>query len=608
MIIFLVLALVPLMVIGWFSLQITEKLIVSMVMRQLENAATDKTAILERWLDERKADMEVMAGTSLVQSMDVEHIQPYLDLIRKKYGAYKNLTVMAADGRMICNSGTHPVQPPPEPAASDTSLRISKITYAPRQHESSFYVSAPIFSPNSEKRAGTIYGQVGTKKIIFFILNIFLGETGECYLVNEDGQFLAHKEPRRILSENISQSESFKNIFEKRDREKAYLDYRGIEVLGTSMNVSGTDWYIVVEQDRKEAFESASTLKSIIYLTVFLCIGSALALTWMISFHIVGPIRRLSRYADMIADSRTDQPIVQTARKDEIGMLYRAFEHMYVKVQQRQHHLREKVGLKDAQLRETDIMLEKTRQMAERSEKFAAMGRMGAAVAHEIRTPLTSLKLYLESAQEQIANSAEDQEDFRIAMKQVNRIESSINRFLDFVKPEELVFSVIDVSVLIEDVLYMIRPLANRQECSLKTSIQDHLPAVFGDRKLLAEALVNLMVNCLEAMEKHGTLSVSAQTDRFAQNHQTVACVRIDVQDTGCGIFEEQMENLFEPFYTTKAAGTGLGLPLVLNTIESHGGTIGVQSTPGTGTVFRLYIPIESSHPADKDHGQDTAH
>lgn len=608
MIIFLVLALVPLMVIGWFSLQITEKLIVSMVMRQLENAATDKTAILERWLDERKADMEVMAGTSLVQSMDVEQVQPYLDLIRKKYGVYKNLTVVAADGRMICNSGTRPVQPPPEPAASDTTLRISKITYAPRQHESSFYVSAPIFSPNSEKRAGTIYGQVGTKKIIFFILNIFLGETGECYLVNEDGQFLAHKEPRRILSENISQSDSFKNIFEKRDREKAYLDYRGIEVLGTSMNVSGTDWYIVVEQDRKEAFESASTLKSIIYLTVFLCIGSALALTWMISYHIVGPIRRLSRYADMIADSKTDQPIVKTARKDEIGMLYRAFEHMYVKLQQRQHHLREKVGLKDAQLRETDIMLEKTRRMAERSEKFAAMGRMGAAVAHEIRTPLTSLKLYLESAQEQIANSAEDQEDFRIAMKQINRIESSVNRFLDFVKPEELVFSVIDVSVLIQDVLYMIRPLANRQECSLKTRIQDPLPAVFGDRKLLAEALVNLMVNCLEAMEEQGTLSVSAETDRFAQNNHTVACVRIDVQDTGCGISEQQMENLFEPFYTTKAAGTGLGLPLVLNTIESHGGTIGVQSTPGTGTVFHLYIPIESSHPVNKDHGQDTAH
>ncbi|MBS0013846.1 MAG: HAMP domain-containing protein, partial [Desulfobacterales bacterium] len=565
-------------------------------------------AILERWLDERKADMEVMAGTSLVQSMDAQRIQPYLELIRKKYGVYKNLTVVAADGRMVCSSGTRPVQPPLQPATLDTTLRISKITYAPRQHESSFFVSAPIFAPNSEKRTGTIYGQVGTNKIIFFILNIFLGETGECYLVNEDGQFLAHKEPRRILTENISQSDSFKNIFEKRDREKAYLDYRGIEVLGTSMNVSGTDWYIVVEQDRKEAFESASTLKSIIYLTVFLCIGSALALTWMISYHIVGPIRRLSRYADMIAASRTDQPVVKTARKDEIGMLYRAFEHMYIKVQQRQHHLREKVGLKDAQLRETDIMLEKTRRMAERSEKFAAMGRMGAAVAHEIRTPLTSLKLYLESAQEQIANSAEDQEDFRIAMKQVNRIESSINRFLDFVKPEQLVFSVIDVTVLIEDVLYMIHPLAKRQECRLQTRIQDNLPGVFGDRKLLAEALVNLMVNCLEAMEKHGSLNVAAETDRFEQNGQTVACVRIDVQDTGCGISEKQMDNLFEPFYTTKAAGTGLGLPLVLNTIESHGGTIGVQSTPGKGTTFRLYIPIESSHPADKDHGQDTAH
>jgi two-component system sensor histidine kinase HydH len=86
-------------------------------------------------------------------------------------------------------------------------------------------------------------------------------------------------------------------------------------------------------------------------------------------------------------------------------------------------------------------------------------------------------------------------------------------------------------------------------------------------------------------------------------------CVRIDIRDTGSGIAENQMENLFEPFYTTKASGTGLGLPLVLNTIQSHGGTIGVQSTPGKGTVFSLYIPVEAQSPqqAEENNGKNTA-
>ncbi|MFO7931139.1 MAG: cache domain-containing protein [Desulfosalsimonas sp.] len=608
-VIFLVLALVPLMIIGWFSIQTTEKLIVSMVMRQLENAATDKAAILERWLDERKADLQVVAGTSAVKSMDPGRISPYLELVREKYGVYKGLTVVSANGRIVHNnqelpSGRLPAIKPETGTVKDT-LQVSAITYAPEEKESSFFISSPITTGSSEF-AGTVYGRVGTSKIINLILDISLGETGECYLVNEQGQFLAHKEPGRILTENISQSGSFKNIFEQRDRNKAYLDYRGIEVLGTSKNVGGTDWYIVVEQDREEAFQSASTLKSIINLTVFLCIASALMLTWMLSYNIVKPIRNLSKYAEMIADSNFDQPIVKTKRNDEIGMLYRAFEDMYQRLRERHNHLREKVGIKDEKLRETDMILEKTRRVAERSEKFAAMGRMGAAVAHEIRTPLTSLKLFLESAQDQISESREDEEDFQVAMKQINRIENSINRFLDFVKPQDLVLSVIDVQALTEDVLYMIRPLANRQEVSLESEIDSDLPSVYGDRKLLAEALVNLMVNSLEAVPARGTVSVKASRDRFENNGGQVQCIKIEIRDTGHGISEDQMESLFEPFYTTKASGTGLGLPLVLNTIKNHGGVIRVRSKVSRGTSFLLFIPLESEKSLQEDNGKNT--
>ncbi|MFP4667775.1 MAG: ATP-binding protein [Desulfobacterales bacterium] len=608
--IFLVLALVPLIIIGWFSVQTTEKLILSMVMRQLENAATDKAALLERWLDERKADMEVAGGSSIVRSMDPERISPYLELMRAKYGVYKDLTVVSDSGKIIYKQKPASALLPDigkRAGEPEDGLHISSITYAPEEKESSFFISAPISNKNGEF-TGAVYGRVGTSKIINLILNISLGETGECYLVNEEGLFLAHQDPHRILTENISQSESFKNIFEQRDRNKAYLDYRGIEVLGTSRNVGGTDWYIVVEQDRKEAFESAGTLKSIIFLTVFVCIGSALMLTWMFSYKIVNPIRRLSRYAEIIADSNFDKDIVKTDRNDEIGMLYRAFEDMYSKLARRHNHLKQEVGLKEAELKETDMILEKTRRVAERSEKFAAMGRMGAAVAHEIRTPLTSLKLYLESAQEQISKCPEDEEDFQVAMNQVNRIETSINRFLDFVKPRDLVFSVIDPGTLIEDVLHMIRPLAKRQECILESEIEPELPYISGDRKLLAEALVNLMVNSLEAAPKQGTVTVTAARDRFDNSGGQMPCVRIEIRDTGQGIAEDQLENLFEPFYTTKASGTGLGLPLVLNTIKNHGGVIRVKSEVYKGTVFSLFIPLESENNLQEDHGKDTDH
>jgi two-component system, NtrC family, sensor kinase len=610
MLIFLLVALVPIAAIGVFSIKTTEQLIVNMVMRQLENVAVDKVAILERWLSERKADMLVMAGTSILKTMDPEIIAPYLDLIQKNYGVYKKHTIVSVDGETAFSCYDGKINTETQVAYTGgikENLYLSNISYPPEEEESTFHIAAPIMDDDGILK-GTIYGTVGTSKIINFILNVSLGETGECYLVDKDGTFLAHKEPRRILNENISQSDSFKNIFGKRDRHQTYLDYRGIEVLGTSQKVGGTDWYIVVEQDRDEAFHSFDALKRYIYLTVLLCIGSAFMFTWVISCHIVSPIRALSRSADILANSEFEKVAVNVDREDEIGMLYRAFENMAVKLRERQNRLEQKVDLKEARLKETDIILKQIKRVAERSEKFAAIGRLGAAVAHEIRTPLTSLKLFLESVQAEIEISAEYSEDYRIAMQQIKRIEATINRFLDFSKPQELVFSEIDISQLIENVLVMIRPMVNKQECFIDIDMEKDLPGINGDKKSLEEALINLFVNSLEAMGDHGKLFVVVQKDYFASNKHTTPCIRIDIGDTGCGISENQIVNIFDPFFTTKSSGTGLGLPLVLNIIKHHGGDIRVKSHIDKGTLFSIYLPLKLNRSLFEDNGKNIAH
>ncbi len=610
MLIFLALTLAPLMIIGYFSFQFSEELIVSMLIRQLENVAKDKSTLLTGWLAERRADMTMVADTALVKSMEPGRIETYLDLIRKTYGVYKELAVVSTDGQVVAVSRENPhasVSGNIESWDARNDIYVSDIVYFPEENQSSFSIAAPIKAPDGQL-LGTVWGRVSTEKIILFILNVSLGATGECYLVDRDGRFLAHREPHRILTENISQSDSFRKIFAKTDLNSAYLDYRGIEVLGASLKVSGTDWYIVVEQDEAEAFAAAEKLKNVIYFTLLLCIVSAFLLTSLISYHIVSPIRKLSRYAGRIADSRFDATIEKIKRNDEIGMLFNALTDMAARLQKRQDHLEQKVGQREAELMESDRMLQKTRQMAERLEKFAAMGRMGAAVAHEIRTPLTSIKLFLESARTEIDLSPEYEEDFNIAMNQIGRIEATINRFLDFAKPQELVSTRIDLKKFISDLLIMVRPQVNRQECILHVSLADDLPAIIGDRRLLAEALINLFVNALDAMTARGSLSVTAVRDRFDTNSRSVDCVRIDISDTGQGIPKDQMEKIFEPFFTTKATGTGLGLPLVLTTIRNHGGIIRVKSDLNRGSVFSIFLPLTSDTPLGEDHGKHIAH
>ena len=606
---FLVVALVPLAVVGGVSIHTTESLIENLVLRQLENLAGDKAAILERWLEERKQDMQVIAGTSLLKSMDAALIKPYLELIQTQYGVYTNILVLSPQNEVILSTrDTHlPVDFDSLSFGEDASIVVSPITYLPEERESTFQIAAPIFE--NKNHMGTVLCTVGTHNIITVILQVALGKTGECYLVDKNGTFLAHKDPKRILMENISQSESFKNIFGSRDGKKTYLDYRNIEVLGTSRKVGGTDWYLVVEQDRDEAFQSMDRLKRLIYFTVFLAIGSAWVLTWVISFHVIRPVRNLSRLAKTLALADFSAEKIQTDRRDEIGVLCRAFADMAGKIQQRQDSLEQQFKLKAAELKETDQTLKQFKLIAERSEKFAALGRLGAAVAHEIRTPLTSLKLFLESIQAEIEISPEYSEDFTIAMGQISRIEAAINRFLDFTKPKEMVFSKMSVEQLLTDIISMIRPLANKQECVVKTDVGNHLPEIIGDKKLLEEALINLFINALEVIPEKGKIKVTAKPETMeaeGNGSHPVTVIRIDIEDSGPGIAPENIDFIFDPFFTTKSAGTGLGLPMVLNTIRRHDGEIRVKNREDGGAVISLFLPVTAKE--SEAYGKNTTH
>ncbi|GAB4349980.1 MAG: hypothetical protein Kow0099_33320 [Candidatus Abyssubacteria bacterium] len=592
MLLFLLISLVPLGVVGAFSVRTAEELIMNLVSNHLENVADDKAALLERWISERSSDLEVIAGSSILKSLDPALIAQYLELVEKKYMVYRGFVIFSPGGKAIFNSFGKKVTPLQEESFNRSiqgETYISNIVSDPERNESIFCVSAPIFG-NDNRVMGVACAVVGTHPITSMILKVSLGETGECYLVDKTGTFLAHKDPQRILTDNISQTESFRNIFGQDRRRRIYTDYRGIEVLGASRQVSDLDWYLVVEQDRDEAFLVADRLERYVYLVVVLSVLGSAALAWLLSYHVVNPIRTLSQAAHEFAAGKFGLGLEKTNRVDEIGVLHNAFRDMAMQLEARQHRLEERMELTEAELKETDVKLRKTMVAAARSEQLAALGRLAAGVTHEIRTPVTSLKLFLESVRAEIEISPEYEQDFKVAMNQIRRMEATISRFLDFAKPQEPIFSIVEVPPLIDEALLMVKPKANQQETLVTVAAENHLPRIQGDRKQLAEVLVNLMVNALEAMANRGTLRVAANNDHFEISGRLQPCIRIDVSDTGPGIAPENMARLFAPFFTTKASGTGLGLSIAHSTVSKHGGQIKVESD-GRGTTFSIFLP-----------------
>jgi signal transduction histidine kinase len=583
MLLFLLCALVPLSIVGTFSIRTAEELITDMVSSQLENVADDKAALLDRWMSERKSDLEVVAGSSILKSMDAEQIAPYLQLVKENYKVYRRFVVLSGDGELVFDSSGKRTAHTHEKwyeQRSRSMLYTSDIFIDPEARESVFHISAPIFDDRGQVE-GVTCATVGTSAILSMILQVSLGETGECYLVDRDGTFLAHKDPKRILTDNIAQSGSFKKIFGAKSQKKIYTDYRNIEVLGASRKVADAEWYLVVEQDRDEAFHEADKLKRYVYLVIVFSIFGAVVLAWLLSFYVANPIRGLSEAAENLARGDFENALVESNRGDEIGMLYDAFGSMARQLRARQSSLEERVDFQQEELKKTELA-------AARSHQLAALGQLAAGVTHEIRTPVASLKLFLESVKAEIEISPEYEEDFEVAMAQIKRIEATINRFLDFAKPQEPIFSSINIEELIEEALLVVRPKANQQETVVKVQIENGLPEISGDRKQLGEAIVNLMVNALEAMTQRGKLTVSACLGQDGPND----CVLIKVSDTGIGFDENSFDKVFDPFFTTKASGTGLGLSIVQTIVRGHGGEITLESMEGKGAEFSLSLPV----------------
>ena len=208
-------------------------------------------------------------------------------------------------------------------------------------------------------------------------------------------------------------------------------------------------------------------------------------------------------------------------------------------------------------------------------------------LVHEIRNPLNSVNLNLQILEEDL--SAENPSSPSDLQKRVGRIRREVERldriltdFRRYANLPPLMFETCDLAVLIEEVLDFNEPEAQKQNVQVKRDIQA-LPPIQLDQSQFKQALLNLIINGVQAMEDGGTLTVRAKP----LNEE----IQIDVEDTGQGIEPEQFDKIFDLFISTKAEGTGVGLTIVKQIIEGHGGRVNVESNPGQGTKFSILLP-----------------
>ena len=222
-------------------------------------------------------------------------------------------------------------------------------------------------------------------------------------------------------------------------------------------------------------------------------------------------------------------------------------------------------------------------------EQYAEIAQLAGALAHEIKNPLSVIRMNMDLLAEDFAD-ARAQRDRRalakinVVQEQCDRLQKMLADFLRFARVQNLQLTPGDLNDLTSRVLSFIAPQAAEQNVAIVKYLSSDLPGILLDEETLYAALLNLVINALQAMEGGGTLTVRTRLTRVG--------VALDLIDTGCGMSDETAIRMFEPFYTTKDGGSGLGLSLAQKIIAAHAGRIDVQSELNRGTQFTLEFPM----------------
>jgi len=251
---------------------------------------------------------------------------------------------------------------------------------------------------------------------------------------------------------------------------------------------------------------------------------------------------------------------------------------MYQELKTFSQQMEEKIQQTTADLRKTEAQLI-------RSEKLAALGQLAAGIAHEIRNPLTSINILIHSLRDKPSDEERHQEDLRVIEEEIHRINEIVDQFLRFAKPAPPLLQEADVLSLFEETLLLLKPQIEKQRIFVEKEFPA-LPPTVLDREQMKQVILNLLLNALQAMPGGGRLRLSAQV--LEDNRW----IQLSIQDTGVGIPPEDMNKLFDPFFSTKEGGVGLGLSIAHRILDQHRGKIQAQSTPGRGTLFTLWLPI----------------
>lgn len=348
-----------------------------------------------------------------------------------------------------------------------------------------------------------------------------------------------------------------------------YVDRHGVEVIGVMVPVEGLPWRYIAEAPISTALGPLQSLRRI---STFLAVGLGVVVliaAWLVTGGIVAPVRRLVAATRRVASGDLSVR-VDVKEGDEIGELASSFNVM------------------TAELAETSARVDELhRREIERAQQLATVGELASGVAHEIKNPLVGIANGMDLVLRRVGDDPELSPIADEMARQLERIESAVRDLLAYARPSEPTREPTELNRVVERAARLVAPAAERSGVGVEVDLDPAVPAIPADEELIRQAMVNLLLNAVQA-----SAGGSRVTVRTAERDGSV---EVAVIDRGRGITPQDLDNVFKPFYTTRHSGTGLGLSITREIVERHGGRVKVESRLGEGSTFTVVLPQEVS-------------
>lgn len=479
---------------------------------------------------------------------------------------------------------------PFSPALS-SGLALSKVYYSGKK-------AVPLMALALRHPQGAYI--IATELSLSFIEDIVfdtrIGRSGGALLMSPDGDLISggggQTGGTRVIHPLLKGSSA------PSPRGVAYFTRRdGTEMVG-GWAVGSQGWIAIVEEEKASAFMAVRKMR--IQLLFWIVTGAiaAVGLGVIFSRGVSEPVKKCREGAVRIAMGNFDQRIDLTSR-DEIGELARAFNHMGGELKRS----REQIGKQNEELRQWNADLEKrvearTRELREaqeqliHSQKMAAIGELGAGVAHELNNPLVGILGFAQILLKRAEGNPLGKEvlrPLRLIEKEALRCKDIVMSLLRMSQDQPSGFSTTDLNQVIQSSLSLVENQIVSQKIALRKDLSPSLPRVNGDPTQLQKAFLHIVSNARNAMPNGGVLAISTKGD-------AAGFVMVAVTDTGKGIPKENLPRIFDPFFTTKDdwRGTGLGLTVTHKIISEHKGKIDIHSEVGRGTSVTMIFPAAS--------------